>query len=52
MADTDDMIDIAQSELEKLIGEYAASICEAKETMVREDGPQAHGPSMQDSLIA
>jgi hypothetical protein len=52
MADTDNMINIAQSELQKLIGEYATSIRESKETMIRKDSPQAHGPRMQYGLVA
>lgn len=52
MTDADNMVDIAQSELEKLVGEYAARICEAKETMVGEDCPQAHSPSMQNGFVA
>jgi hypothetical protein len=52
MADTDDMVNIAQSKLQQLVGEYTPSICEAKETVVCEDGSQSHGPRMQDGLMA
>jgi hypothetical protein len=52
MADTDYMVDIAQSKLQELVGKYAAGVCEAKQTVISEDCAQAHGPGMQDSLIA
>jgi hypothetical protein len=52
MADADGMVDIAQSKLEELVGEDAACVRESKQTVVREDGSQTHGPSMQYSLIA
>lgn len=52
MAHTDDMVNIAQGELEELVRQYTASVCEAKKTVVCEDGPQAHCSSMQNGLIA
>lgn len=52
MRHADDMVDIAESELQKLIREYAACVCEAEETVICEDGPQPHSPRMQDGLIA
>jgi hypothetical protein len=52
MTDTNGMVDIAQSKLEELVGEDTACVCEAKQTMVREDSPQAHSPSVQYSFIA
>jgi hypothetical protein len=52
MADADGMVDIAQSKLEELVGEDAACVGKAKQTVVRENGPQTHGPGMQYSLIA
>jgi hypothetical protein len=39
MADTDDMVNIAECELQELVGKYTASIREAEQTMVREDSP-------------
>jgi hypothetical protein len=52
MADTYDMIHVAQSKLQEFVGKYGPSVCEAKETMVCEHRPQPHGSSMQYSLMA
>lgn len=52
MAHTDDMVNITESELEKLVGEDASCVCKAKQTMVCEDCPQPHGSCMQYGLIA
>jgi hypothetical protein len=46
MADTDDMIDVAQGELEQLVGQDTRSIGEAKQTMIGKHGPQAHRARM------
>lgn len=46
------MVDVAQGELQELVGEDAAGVCEAEQTVVGEDGPQAHSSRMQYSLIA
>lgn len=51
MADTDDMVNVAQGELEQLVGQDAPSICEAKEAMICKNGPQTHGARMQDGLM-
>ena len=50
MADTYDMINVAQYELEELVCEYTSGIRKAEQTMVGKDGPQSHGPSMQYRL--
>lgn len=47
VADTNDMVDIAQGKLEQLVGEDAGSIGKAKEGVVGEDGPDAHGAGVQ-----
>lgn len=52
MADAYDMVHVAQSELQELIGKYSPGVCEAKETVVRKYCPQPHGSSMQYSLMA
>jgi hypothetical protein len=52
MAHTDDMVNVAECELQELVGEYAASICKAEQTVICKDGPQAHGPGMQNSFVA
>ena len=46
------MIDITQRELEQLIRENTRRIGKSKQTMVRKDSPEAHGPGVQDSLVA
>ena len=51
MADADDMVHIAQSKLQQLVGENAPSIREAKQTMIREHSPQPHGSRMQYSFM-
>lgn len=52
MTDTYDMVYITQCELQKLVREDGSGIGKAKETMVCEDCPQSHGPSMQNGLMA
>lgn len=52
MADTDDMVNVAQGKLEQLVGQDAPSIGEAEETVVCKDSPQAHGARMEDGLMA
>lgn len=52
MADAYDMVYVAQGKLQELVGKYSPRVCEAKETVVREDCPQPHGSSMQYSLMA
>lgn len=51
VADTDDMINIAEGELEELVGKNAGSVGETKQTVVSKDGTQAHGAGMQDSFV-
>jgi hypothetical protein len=51
MADANNMIDIAESELEKLVGKYASCVRKAKQTVICEDSSQTHGPSMQYGLV-
>lgn len=41
------MVDITKGEFEELVGENAGSIGKAEQGMVREDGPDAHGASME-----
>lgn len=52
MTDADDMVDIAESKLEQLVGQDAGSIGEAKQTVISEDSAQTHGTGMQDGLMA
>jgi hypothetical protein len=52
VADADDVVDITERELEELVGENAPRVGEAKQAVVGEDGPQAHGPRMQYGLMA
>ena len=51
MGDTDYMVNITQSKLEQLVGEYTPCVGESKERMVREDGTKAHGSSVLDCLM-
>lgn len=52
MAHADDMVHITETELEELVCKYAGCIGETKERMVRIDCPQAHGPRVEDGLVA
>jgi len=51
MTDTYHMINITQDEFEQLVGQNTGSICEAKQTMIRENSPQTHRPGMQNRLV-
>ena len=52
MTDADDVVDIAQGELEELVCEDAAGVCEAEEAVICEHSVQTHGAGMEDCLIA
>lgn len=52
MRNADNVINVAQGELEQLVCHDASSITEAKERVVRENGSQTHRTCMQDSLVA
>lgn len=52
MAHAYNMINIAQRELQKLVGENRSRISEAKQGMICKHRPQSHRPRMQDSLVA
>lgn len=52
MANTDDMINVAQGELEQLVGQNARSISETKQTVVGENCSQAHCARMQNGFMA
>ena len=52
MRDTDAVVDIAEGELEQLVCQYTCRIGKAKQRMVREARLEAHGPRMQDRLVA
>ena len=51
MTNSDDMINIAQRELQKLIGQDTSSICKSKERMIGKDRPQTHRPRMKNRLM-
>lgn len=52
VADANDVVDVAEGELEQLVGQDTGSVCEAKETVVGEDGAQAHGAGVENGLVA
>lgn len=52
IANTDDMVNITQGELEQLVRENARSIGEAKQGVIGKDSPYAHGPGMQGCFPA
>lgn len=51
VTDTDNMIHVAQDELEDLVRQDAGRIRKAEQGVIGEDGPQTHGPRMQNSLM-
>lgn len=51
MADTNDMVHIAQGEFEQLIGQNGPGIGEPEQRMVSEDSPKSHCPRMKDSFM-
>ena len=51
MADSDDVVDIAQREFEELVGQDTGRVCEPKQRMIRENCPQTHGPRVEDGLM-
>jgi hypothetical protein len=52
MADTDNVIDVAECKLQKLIGKNTGDVCEAKERMIGEYSPQTHCSRMHDCSMA
>lgn len=50
MADTDDMVNIAQDELQEFVRQNARCVRKAKQAVVGKDGPQSHCACMEDSL--
>lgn len=51
MTDAYDVVHIAESKFQKLVGEDRPGICESKQRMVRKDCPQTHRSGMQDSFM-
>lgn len=52
MAHADDMINIAQAELEQLVGKDTRGVGKTEQRVVRVDGAQTHGAGMQDGFMA
>ena len=46
MANTYDMINVAQSKLQQFVGQDTGSICEAEQRVICEYSPQSHRPCM------
>lgn len=51
MANTDDVINVAQGKFEKLIGEDRSGVGKSEQGVVRENSPQAHSPCMQNRFM-
>lgn len=51
VADTDDVVHVAEGELEDLVCQDAGSIRKAKQRVICEDGTQTHGPTMENGLM-
>jgi hypothetical protein len=47
MTDADYMIHITQRKLKKLIRKDTPRVCKPKQTMIRKDGSETHGPGVQ-----
>jgi hypothetical protein len=52
MANTNNMIYVAQYKLQQLIRQNTRSVRKSKQRMIREHSAQPHRPRMQDSLMA
>ena len=52
MANANDVVNIAQSELQQLVCQDTRCIRKTKQRMIRKDGPKAHCSSVQDCLMA
>lgn len=52
MANTNNMIDITQTELQQLVGNDTRCIAEAEQAVVGKDGVQRHRSGMEDALMA
>lgn len=52
MTDTNNMVHVAQRELEELVGEDTGGICESEEGVIRKDCPQTHCSAMQNCFMA
>lgn len=52
MTDADNMIDVAESKFQQLVGQYTSCIGKAKKTVIGKDGPQSHRTCVQDAFDA
>jgi len=52
MTDADDMIHVAECELQQFVGQDTGSVRKSKKRVIRKDCPQPHGPCMQNSFMA
>ena len=52
MADTNNMVHVAQSKLQQLVGQDTCSVCKTKKAMIGKDGSQAHSSRMKDTFMA
>lgn len=52
VADADDVANIAQTELEQLVGHDTRGVAEAEQAVVGEDRSQAHGIRVQNAFVA
>lgn len=52
VTDADDMVDVAESELQQLIRKNTRRIRKSKKRMIRKHRPQPHSPRMQNRLMA
>jgi hypothetical protein len=51
MANTDDVINVAQGKLEQLIGEDRSGVGKSEQGVVSENSPQAHSPCMKNRFM-
>lgn len=52
VANTNDVIDVTQCELQKFVRQYTSSVCEAEERMICKNSSKSHGSGMQNSFMA
>lgn len=52
MTNTDDVVDVAECELEKLVGQDRTGVCKPEKRVISKHCPEAHRSSMQDGFMA
>jgi hypothetical protein len=51
VTDAYNMVNVAEGELQQLVGQDASRICKSKQAMIRKNSSQSHCPCMYDCLV-